>query len=129
MILKASLLLVPALVAAMLAGLAYGNSGGRTDMQQAQAAGWDCNPVELILGYYHCAPMGGASVLDIATGRMSPPSVKLRVFNPDGSFAGTEMLRRADLHVVSQPCPQDNLARWDRLDLPVDYYACHHFDA
>ncbi len=98
-------------------------------MQQARDQGWDCNPVELILGYYHCAPPGGASVLEIATGAASPPSVKLRVLHQNGSFAGTEMLRRADLHQVDQPCPQDNLAQWDLLDLPVDYYACHHFDA
>lgn len=128
MILKASLFVLPAVVAAMLAGLAYGNPGGKTDMEQAQAAKWSCDPQVLILGYYHCAPQGGASVLDIATGQASPPSVKLRVFNPDGSFAGTEQLMRADLY-ADQPCPQDNLARWDLLDLPVDYYACHHFDA
>jgi hypothetical protein len=24
--------------------------------------------------------------------------------------------------------PQDNLVEWDLLDLPVAYYACHHFD-
>lgn len=126
---RLSLFVLPAVLAAALAGLAYGNPGGNTDMEQAQAAGWDCNPQELIVGYYHCAPPGGASVLDIATGAASPPSVKLRVFNPNGSFAGTEMLRRADLHAVSQPCPQDNLPVWDLLNLPVDYYACHHFDA
>jgi hypothetical protein len=27
-----------------------------------------------------------------------------------------------------QACPQDNLVQWDLLDLPVAYYACHHFD-
>ncbi len=128
MFLRASLFLLPALLAVALAGIAYGNPGASTDMDQTKAAGWDCNPEVLIVGYYHCAPPGKASVLDIATGQTSPPSVVLRVFNPDESFAGTEMLRRADLY-AGQTCPQDNLEKWDLLDLPVDYRACHHFDA
>src|SRR3989304_9016548 len=96
-------------------------------MDQAQSAGWDCNPQVLIGGYYHCAPSGKASVLDIVTGAKSPPSVVLRVFRPDGTFAGIESLLRANLY-AGQPCPQDNLGEWGLLDLPVDYRACHHFD-
>lgn len=128
MFLRASLFLLPAVAAVVLAGVALGNPAGRTDMEQAQAANWDCSPEQLILGYYHCAPPGKASVLDIATGAASPPSVELRVFNPDGSFAGIESLLRADLY-AGQPCPQDNLEEWGLLDLPVDYRACHRFDA
>lgn len=128
MFLRASLVVTPLLAAALLAGSALGNPAGRTDMDQAKAAGWDCSPEILIGGYYHCAPRGGASVLDIVTGAAAPASVQLRVFNPDGSFAGTETLLRADLY-AGQPCPQDNLAEWGLLDLPVDYRACHKFDA
>lgn len=125
--LKLVLVAVPVIAAIALAGSAFGGGGGAT-MAQSQAAGWDCNPQILIIGYYHCAPPGKASVLDIATGQASPPSVVLRVFNPDGSFAGTESLLRADLY-AGQPCPQDNLTEWGLLDLPVDYRACHRFDA
>jgi hypothetical protein len=94
-------------------------------MAQAQAAGWDCNPQVLIGGYYHCAPPGKPSVLDMIQGKTNVPSIVLRVFYPSGLFAGTEHLMRADLY-AGQPCPQDNLATWDLL--PFGYRACHHFD-
>lgn len=121
------LIAVAALVAGALAVTGTGYSRGAT-MSQAESAGWDCNPRVLIAGYYHCAPPGKASVLDLVTGVAAPASVQLRVFNPDGSFAGTETLLRADLY-AGQPCPQDNLAEWGLLELPVDYRACHKFDA
>lgn len=128
MFLRASLFILPAVVAAVLAGVALGNPAGTTDMEQAKAAHWDCSPQVPIFGYFHCAPAGKASVLDIVSGEASPPSVVLRVFNLDGSFAGTETLLRADLY-AGQPCPQDNLEEWGLLSLPVDYRACHNFDA
>jgi hypothetical protein len=40
--------------AAMIVGPAGGAS--KATMAQAKAAGWDCSPEILILGYYHCAP-------------------------------------------------------------------------
>ena len=49
-----------------------------------------------------------------------------RVFRPDGTFAGTESLIRADLF-AGQPCPTDEwlpVPPW--LPSPT-YYACHHF--
>jgi len=95
-------------------------------MAQAQAAGWDCNPQVLIVGYFHCAPPGKPSVLDMIQGTTDTPSIVLRVFYPSGEFAGTEHLIRADLY-EGQPCPQDNLVTWDLL--PFGYRACHHFDA
>jgi hypothetical protein len=95
-------------------------------MAQAQAAGWDCNPQVLIVGYFHCAPPGKPSVLDMIQGTTDTPSIVLRVFYPSGEFAGTEHLIRADLY-EGQPCPQDNLVAWDLL--PFGYRACHHFDA
>lgn len=95
-------------------------------MAQAQAAGWDCSPQVLIVGYFHCAPPGKPSVLDMIQGNTESPSIVLRVFYPSGAFAGTEHLIRADLY-QGQPCPQDNLATWDLL--PFGYRACHHFDA
>jgi hypothetical protein len=128
MITRVSLFALPALAAIMLAGVALGNPSGRTDLDQAKAANWNCDPEVLIVGYYHCAGRGSASVLDLVTGAAAPPSVQLRVFEPDGSFAGTETLLRADLY-RGQPCPQDDLEEWDLLDLPVDYRACHNFDA
>ena len=109
-----------------LTGSALAGQAGLTDMERAQAANWDCNPQILIVGYFHCAPPGKPSVLDMINGDTSAPSIVLRVFNPDGSFAGTEHLQRADLY-AGQRCPQDNLAEWDLL--PFGYRACHHFDA
>ncbi len=125
MVRRILLLAAPAAVAAVIAGAAYSADGGT--IAQAQAAGWDCNPQVLIGGYLHCAPPGKPSVLDIVTGQTNAPSIELRVFNPDGSFAGIESLLRADLY-AGQACPQDNLTEWSLLDLPVDYRACHHFD-
>lgn len=115
---------VLALGAAAVTGIAY-SAGG--DMNQAESASWDCNPKVLIVGYYHCAPPGKASVLDIVTGAKSPPNIELRVFQANGEFAGMETLIRADLY-RGQRCPQDGLTEWGLLDLPVDYYACHRFE-
>ncbi len=109
---------------------AHDNPSRRTRNEQQDGAstgrGLGLQPPVLIFGYYLCAPPGKPSVLDIVTGQTSAPSIELRVFNQDGSFAGIESLLRADLH-RGQPCPQDNLAEWGLLDLPVDYRACHHF--
>lgn len=122
---KLALVVAPILAAIGLASSALGGSGAAT-MAQSQAAGWDCAPQVLILGYYHCAPPGKPSVLDMVLGDRSSPSIVLRVFHPDGTYAGTEMLRRNDLYRANTPCRQDNLATWDPL--PFGYYACHHFD-
>lgn len=108
-----------------VAGVAW--SSGAT-MDRAESAAWDCNPKVLILGYYHCAPPGKASVLDLVTGVAAPASLQVRVFRPDGTFAGTETLLRADLY-AGQPCRQEGLDEWALLDLPVDYRACHNFAA
>ncbi len=121
------MLLAGALILATAAAAGIALAGGGATMTQAQDAGWDCNPQVLIIGYYHCAPPGKPSVLDIVTGQTTAPSIELRVFNPDGTFAGTESLQRYDLY-SGQPCPADSLQEWSLLDLPVDYYACHHFD-
>ncbi len=123
---RVSIIAALMLAATALAGSALGGGkAGMTDMQQAQAAGWDCNPQILILGYFHCAPPGKPSVLDMINGDTSAAMIVLRVFNPDGSFAGIERLQRADLY-AGQPCPQDNLEEWDLL--PFGYRACHNFD-
>ena len=120
-----ALVIATAVVAAALVGSAGG--AGKATMAQAKAAGWDCNPEVLIVGYFHCAPPGKPSVADMIAGT-DVPSIVLRVFynNPDRTLAGTEHLMREDLY-AGQPCPQDNLAQWDLL--PFGYYACHHFDA
>lgn len=117
--------LAVALVGATVCAISAAGSSGAT-MTQAQAAGWDCNPQVLIVGYFHCAPPGKPSVLDMIQGNADTPSIVLRVFYPSGEFAGTEHLMRADLY-QGQPCPQDNLTTWDLL--PFGYRACHHFDA
>ena len=111
-------------VASAFAISAAGSSSAT--MAQAQAAGWDCNPQVLIVGYFHCAPPGKPSVLDMIQGKTDTPSIVLRVFYPSGEFAGTEHLMRADLY-QGQPCPQDNLSTWEQQ--PFGYRACHHFDA
>lgn len=114
-----------AAAAAVLAGTA-GGAGPHT-LAQAQAAGWDCNPLILIGGHYHCSPPGVPSVGDIIAGTATTPSIVHQVFRPDGTFAGTETLIRADLY-AGQPCPTDQwlpVPPW--LPTPT-YYACHHFE-
>jgi len=107
-----------------LAGAVSGASS-RT-LSQAQAAGWDCNPLILIGGHFHCSPQGVPSVQDIIDGTATSPSVVHQVYRADGTFAGTETLIRADLF-AGQPCPTDvwlPVPPW--LPSPT-YYACHHF--
>jgi len=124
MFVRIALTLALGVVAA--AGLSMSALGSsNATMAQAQAAGWDCNPQVLIVGYYHCAPPGKPSVLDMIMGNTDAPSIVLRVYHPSGVFAGTEHLMRADLY-AGQPCPQDNLEEWELL--PFGYRACHHFD-
>jgi hypothetical protein len=114
-----------AVTAATLAGAVSGASS-RT-LAQAQAAGWDCNPLILIGGHYHCSPPGVPSVQDIVDGTATTPSIVHQVFEPNGTFAGTETLIRADLF-ARQRCPTDQwLAVPPWLPEPV-YYACHHFE-
>lgn len=118
-------LAVVAIAAVALAGTVSGASN-RT-LAQAQAAGWDCNPLILIGGHYHCSPRGVPSVQDIADGTATTPSVVHQVFEPDGTFAGTETLIRADIF-AGQRCPTDQwlpVPPW--LPTPM-YYACHHFE-
>jgi hypothetical protein len=113
-----------AVTAVTLAGAVNG-SGQRT-LSGAQAAGWDCNPLVLIGGHYHCSPAGVPSVQDIVDGTATAASIVHQVFRPDGTFAGTETLIRADLF-AGQPCPTDQwlpVPPW--LPAPT-YYACHHF--
>ena len=121
---RLTMIISAAVVAATLAGFAQAAGGQGGTMSQAQAAGWDCNPQILIGGYYHCAPPGKASVADLIAGT-DASSIILRVFTPGGTYAGTELLLRADLY-AGQGCPQDSLVGWDLL--PFGYYACHHFD-
>jgi hypothetical protein len=114
-----------AAAAVVLAGAVSGAS--RYTLSQAQAAGWDCEPLVLIGGHYHCSPPGKEGVLEIIDGTATSPSIVHQVFGADGSFAGSETLIRADLF-AGQPCPTDEwlpVPPW--LPNPT-YYACHHFD-
>ena len=113
------------LASAMFAGNALAISS-RLTLEQVQAAGWDCTPLVLIGGHYHCSPPGRPSVMDIVVGTADTPSIVHSVFREDGTCAGTELLIRADLF-AGQPCPTDMwlpVPPW--LPEPV-YWACHHF--
>lgn len=105
------------------------NSASAHGVSPAQLgrAGWTCFNVP-DLGV-HCIPPGGMQ---------SSASVSLRVFDTDDAgsadapFLGTEILIRADLY-AGQPCAQDGGGEYHFLPsaesgLPVDYYACHHYD-
>jgi len=118
-------LIVIAVAALVLTETAVGTSG--RSLARTQAAGWDCNPLILIGGHYHCSPPGKPSVQDIVDGTATAPSIVHQVFRPNGEYAGSETLIRADLF-AGEPCPTD---QW----LPVPpwlpepaYYACHHFE-
>jgi hypothetical protein len=112
-------------MSATAAGAPSSGNPNRT-LDQAIANGWDCNPLILIGGHYHCSPPGVPSVADIIAGTATTPSVVHQVFLPDGSFAGTELLIRADLY-AGQPCPTDQWLPVPPVG-PVQYYACHHFE-
>lgn len=107
-------------------------SSGGSDKVHAQEHHWSCDPDQAIAGYFHCAPPGKPSLLDLIQGTADPASLQLRVYDAGtGRFAGTETLRRADLFTgdTSTPCQQDQGTTWAFLDLPgADYYACHRFD-
>jgi hypothetical protein len=108
----------------MLTGAVSG--AGQHTLAQAQAAGWDCSPLILIGGHYHCSPPGKPGVQDIIDGTATSPSIVHQVFRADGTYAGAETLIRADLF-AGQPCPTDHwlpVPPW--LPTPM-YYACHHF--
>jgi hypothetical protein len=118
-----------AATAVILAGALTGAVSGasRHTLANAQAAGWDCDPLILIGGHYHCSPPGKPGVVQIIDGTATAPSIVHQVFRPDGRFAGSETLIRADLF-AGQPCPTDEwlpVPPW--LPTPM-YYACHHFD-
>lgn len=112
-------------LAAMVLAAPVRGAGNHT-LAQVQAAGWDCNPLILIGGHYHCSPPGVPSVQDIVDGTATTPSIVHQVFEPDGRYAGAETLIRADLF-AGQSCPTDQwLAVPPWLPTPT-YYACHHF--
>ena len=113
------------LASAMFAGSALAISS-RLTLERVQAAGWDCTPLVLIGGHYHCSPPGVPSVADIVAGTADTPSIVHAVFRADGTLAGTEFLVRSDLF-AGQPCPTDvwlPVPPW--LPEPA-YWACHHF--
>ena len=124
---------------AVLAVAGTASPASKASKAQAVAAGWDCSPdiiIPAIGGYFHCAPPGSPSLLDLITGAASPPNLHLNVYY-DGLtpqtqlLAGTERLVRADLF-RGQPCPQEG-GSWGPLDFygsaAPEYYGCHHFAA
>jgi hypothetical protein len=117
-------LIATAAFAMILAGAVSGAS--QHTLTQAQAAGWDCDPLILIGGHFHCSPPGKEGVQEIIDGTATSPSIVHQVFRADGRYAGAETLIRADLF-AGQPCPTDQwlpVPPW--LPTPM-YYACHHF--
>lgn len=121
------LTLIATISAALVLAGAVSAAASRHTLAQAEAGGWDCSPLVLIGGHYHCSPAGKPGVIDIIEGTATAPSIVHQVFRPDGTFAGTETLIRADLF-AGQPCPTDEwlpVPPW--LPAPA-YYACHHFD-
>ena len=126
---RRKLAFLPSLIATaafrvILAGAVSG--AGQHTLAQAQAAGWDCDPLVLIGGHYHCSPPGKPGVQDIIDGTATSPSIVHQVFRPDGTYAGDRdadprrPVRRAalpDRPVAAGP-------PW--LPTPM-YYACHHF--
>lgn len=114
------------LASGLFAGSALATNAGLT-LDKAIASGWDCEPLILIGGHFHCSPPGKDGVLEIIAGTADSASIVHTVFDADGQFAGTELLIRADLF-AGQPCPTDvwlPVPPW--LPEPA-YYACHHFD-
>jgi hypothetical protein len=113
----------------MSSGLFAGSAlaiSSRLTLDQAIASGWDCGPLVLIGGHFHCSPPGKEGVIEIIEGTADSPAIMHTVFRADGQFAGTELLIRADLF-AGQPCPTDTwLAVPPWLPEPT-YYACHHF--
>ena len=58
MFLRVTLFVLPAILAALLVSVAYGNPPGLTDLEQTDKR-WDCEPYVPIAGnYQHCAPPG-----------------------------------------------------------------------
>jgi len=120
---------LPSLIAvgaATMIVVGVANGASRHTLDQAQAAGWDCDPLVLIGGHFHCSPPGKEGVQAIIDGTATSPSIVHQVFRPDGTYAGSESLIRADLF-AGQPCPTDQwlpVPPW--LPTPM-YYACHHF--
>ena len=127
---KRALVLVPSLLAAaavMATLVGAVNGAGPHSLAQAQASGWDCDPLVPIGGHFHCSPPGKQGVLEIIAGTANSPSIVHQVFRLDGTFAGTETLIRADLF-SRQPCPTDEWLPVPPWQSPPAYWACHHFD-
>ena len=81
-----------ALTALLLSsGLFAGNAmaiSSRLTLDQAIASGWDCGPLVLIGGHFHCSPPGKEGVIEIIEGTADSASIVHTVFRPDGRFAG-----------------------------------------
>lgn len=124
-------LLVAALVAAALAVPA---SAAVPSQSQLEQAGWGCVVTPTITPDPHCAPPGGLE------GVLSGEAMLMwfRVFEPDGTYLGNEMLIRGDVFRAfradgARPrCPKDPPTRrftYLRPLLGIDYFACHHFNS
>lgn len=124
------------LLAGALAALALAvpASASATSQSQLEQAGWECIVTPTITPDPHCARAGGiASVLAGEAMLM-----RFRVFEPDGTYLGKELLIRADVFRAFRAAGARPRCRWDpptrrytylRPLLGIDYFACHHFNS
>ena len=118
-------LLAALLLGGMLGSASPAAASGARSLDQALANGWNCEPLILLGGHYHCSPPGRPGVADILAGT-NVASITHQVFRADGSLAGTELLIRVDLF-AGQPCPTDEWLPVPPFG-PTEYWACHRFD-
>ena len=127
--------ILKSLLATALAALALAvPASAGTTQSKFERAGWECIITPEITPDPHCARHGGiASVLSGQALKMT-----FVVFEPDGSFLGTELLIRGDVFRafnaagIRPRCLKDPpTRRFTNLRplLGIDYYACHHFNS
>ena len=120
---------ITASLAVALAALAMAVPASAVTMDELEQANWDCAVVP-ITPDPHCARPGGLQ--KVLTGEAR--KMTFLVFEPDGTFLGTELLVRGDVFRAhgKPPCPTDPPTGEYTHLLPVlgiDYYACHRFDS
>jgi hypothetical protein len=135
MILTAPLAAGIAALAVAAPGLAGAASQSHPPSQaELEQAGWGCVVTPNITPDPHCARPGGVeSVLAGEAGLMT-----FRVFEPDGTYLGKELLIRGDVFRGFRAdgtrfrCPKDPpTRRYTYLEplLGIDYYGCHFFNS
>ena len=92
---------------------------------QLEEAGWHCfDPDDEGPLGVHCVPPGSPLHPDSNTDGTALAS-GVMVFDGDGVFAGTELLRFTDADLSELPCPKDEGGHWHWND--GGFWACHHW--